>query len=120
MALIKCYECKKEISDKAEACPHCGAPNLYEAAEQGDAEAQNALGSCYYLGTGVEQDYAKAVYWFEKAAEQGIAKAQNKLGGFYIKGDGVEQDSAKAVYWLKKTADQGYTNAKEILKELGY
>lgn len=26
MALIKCLECNKEISDKAEACPHCGCP----------------------------------------------------------------------------------------------
>ena len=26
MALIQCYECSKEISDKAPACPHCGAP----------------------------------------------------------------------------------------------
>jgi serine/threonine protein kinase len=26
MALIKCYECEKEISDKSPACPHCGAP----------------------------------------------------------------------------------------------
>jgi len=28
MALIKCYECGKEISDKAPSCPHCGAPQL--------------------------------------------------------------------------------------------
>jgi hypothetical protein len=27
MALIKCYECEKEISDKAPACPHCGSPS---------------------------------------------------------------------------------------------
>jgi len=26
MALINCIECGKEISDKASACPHCGAP----------------------------------------------------------------------------------------------
>lgn len=26
MALIACAECGKEISDKAAACPHCGAP----------------------------------------------------------------------------------------------
>ena len=26
MALIECSECKREISDKAVACPHCGAP----------------------------------------------------------------------------------------------
>lgn len=26
MALIKCAECGNEISDKAAACPNCGAP----------------------------------------------------------------------------------------------
>jgi len=26
MALINCSECKKEVSDKAASCPHCGAP----------------------------------------------------------------------------------------------
>lgn len=26
MALIECYECHKQVSDKAAACPHCGAP----------------------------------------------------------------------------------------------
>lgn len=26
MALVKCGECQKEISDKAESCPHCGNP----------------------------------------------------------------------------------------------
>lgn len=26
MALIKCPECRKEISDKATACPNCGVP----------------------------------------------------------------------------------------------
>ena len=26
MALTKCKECKKEISEKAKSCPHCGAP----------------------------------------------------------------------------------------------
>lgn len=26
MALIKCPECSREISDRATACPHCGVP----------------------------------------------------------------------------------------------
>lgn len=26
MALIKCPECGREISDKAIACPNCGSP----------------------------------------------------------------------------------------------
>jgi Zn finger protein HypA/HybF involved in hydrogenase expression len=25
MAMIKCLECRGEISDQAEKCPHCGA-----------------------------------------------------------------------------------------------
>ena len=31
MGLINCYECGKEISDKAPSCPHCGAPKLVAA-----------------------------------------------------------------------------------------
>ena len=30
MALIKCTDCEKEISDKAQACIHCGCPNNLE------------------------------------------------------------------------------------------
>lgn len=36
MALMKCSECGREISDKAEACPGCGLPpfvQIYEAYE---------------------------------------------------------------------------------------
>lgn len=32
MAIIKCPECGKEVSDKAKACPNCGVPidtNVY-------------------------------------------------------------------------------------------
>lgn len=31
MALIACPECKATISDKAPACPHCGAPVAVES-----------------------------------------------------------------------------------------
>ena len=27
MALVRCIECKKEISSSAEECPHCGKSN---------------------------------------------------------------------------------------------
>src|SRR5450759_5160708 len=29
MALINCPECNKQISDRAEICPHCGLPKIY-------------------------------------------------------------------------------------------
>lgn len=31
MALIKCAECGKEFSDRADACPNCGCPIEYQA-----------------------------------------------------------------------------------------
>ena len=34
MALIKCPECGKEISDKASACPNCGCPVDYRGHEE--------------------------------------------------------------------------------------
>nr|WP_321329066.1 hypothetical protein [Alcaligenes faecalis] len=42
MALLKCPECKKKFSDKAQACPSCGAP-LSVALEAKKAENKNAL-----------------------------------------------------------------------------
>lgn len=38
MSLIYCSECGKQISDKAPACPGCGAPSSYRA--QGEAAAR--------------------------------------------------------------------------------
>ena len=47
MALITCPECKREISDKATACPHCGFPG------QNSAIAASAVGP-HDVKTGVQ------------------------------------------------------------------
>lgn len=36
MALIKCPECGKEVSDQAEVCIHCGYPLTAKKAESGE------------------------------------------------------------------------------------
>jgi hypothetical protein len=36
MALIKCRECQKEVSDSAISCPGCGAPIASAALKKGD------------------------------------------------------------------------------------
>ena len=36
MALIKCRECGKEISDKAKSCPNCGSPTFFAEEENKD------------------------------------------------------------------------------------
>jgi len=57
MALIKCEECGKEVSDKAETCPHCGAP--VESGEKGIEEdkskKQNGKGEQTSKSTDADQ-----------------------------------------------------------------
>ena len=53
MALIKCHECGKEISDLAKTCPNCGAPtNPTADAMQEVGSGLKSIGSgCSALGT---------------------------------------------------------------------
>lgn len=51
-----------------------------KAAELGDVSSMSTLGSCYYNGQGVDQNYAEAVGWYRKAAELGDATAMNNFG----------------------------------------
>ena len=81
-------------------------------ANQGDAEAQVALGAMYNLGEGVRQDYTKAAHWFEKAANQGNADTQYNLGLMYYKGLGVRHDYSKTVKWYTKAANQSFTGTQ--------
>lgn len=78
-----------------------------EAAEMGNAEAQDSLGVCFSEGKWVDKDSIQAVDWWRKAAEQGLATAQCSLGSCYYNGEGVEKDFSQAVNWLRKAADQG-------------
>ena len=85
------------------------------AASQGDARAQHALGSLFYMGNVLPQDYEQARIWFEKAAAQGYADAQWLLGSMYYKGEGIPQDLAKAHELLEKAAAQGAAEAQYLL-----
>lgn len=80
MALINCPECHKQISDKAENCPHCGLPAQYfysydnETTEGGidykslpniiisfDKDYNELFSQSHYI-THREQEYFKATY----------------------------------------------------------
>jgi hypothetical protein len=101
------YKCDKEKN-------YTEAVKYYrEAAELGNAAAQNNLGNCYYGGYGVtKKDYAEAVKWYLKSAEQGNAVAQYNLGNCYENGDGVTRNYAETVKWYLKAAEQGYVKAQ--------
>ena len=83
-----------------------GAAMLLKAAELGNADAQNDIGVCYYIGRGVEQDYTKAAQWVKRAADQGNTQGMSGLGECYYYGRGVEQDYNKAFDLFKKAEER--------------
>jgi len=91
---------------------------IRKAAEQGNADAQQLLGSMYMLGLGVENDEVQAFMWLRKAAEQGNAAAQLGLGTAYAHGHGVAKNDVQAVIWWSKSAEQGHKLAQAILEKL--
>lgn len=88
--------------------------DLIFKAEQGDAEAQFALGKRYFYGNrDVSQDDEQAFYWYRKAAEQGHASAQTSLGLYYrYQANFEDQDYEEAVHWYRRAAEQGDAEAQ--------
>ncbi len=72
---------------------------------------QNILGYMYQHD-GVEQDYQKAIHYYQLAADQGYAVAQNNLGYMYHYDHGIEQDYQKAVNYYQLAEDQRCTDAQ--------
>jgi uncharacterized protein len=88
---------------------------LRPLAYQGDAQAQDALGTMYYEGQGVPERHTVAAQWYRKAAKQSNRDAQATLGNMYFVGHGVPQSDATAIHWWQKAADQGDSSAQNSL-----
>ncbi|MDE0151684.1 MAG: trypsin-like peptidase domain-containing protein [Bdellovibrionales bacterium] len=79
------------------------------------------IGGRYHLGEGVEKDYKKAIYWYEKSASKGNVGAQFALGVLYLESKELtRRDYRKAFYWFKRSADQGYAGAQYFLGGMYY
>jgi uncharacterized protein len=77
------------------------------AANQGDAEAQNSVGS----GLQAEKKYSEALSWYQRAAENNHPLALNNLAYLYDLGLGVTQDRAKAFELYSRSANLGWAHA---------
>ena len=91
---------------------------LAKAAEQGSADGQSALGTCYYFGNGVSKDDEQAIVWYTLAAEQGDASSQSQLGMLYYDGYNIPQDYNKSFEWYTKAAIQGHAEAQYYMSVL--
>jgi TPR repeat protein len=90
-------------------------------AEAGDVAAMNKVGSLYLSNDyGLQQDYKKAFYWFEKAAKKGYAPAMGALAGMYNRGDGVEKNDEKVFHWTFKAAQKGDVDSMYFVGLLYY
>ena len=83
---------------------------LFQAAfDAGNADAMNDLGAQYYDGSrGFEQDYGKAVEYYNMAAQNGSRQAQENLGYCYYYGRNVPVDYEKAFHYFALGAFDGH------------
>jgi len=78
------------------------------AADQGDARAQDNLGNLYVRGQGVARDYAQAAVWFRRSAKQNNTQGQFDLGTLYDYGHGVPRDYELAYIWYNLAVIGGH------------
>jgi hypothetical protein len=91
---------------------------LIKSAQTGDAEAQNGVGNMYYLGLGVDQDFAKARQWYFKAALNGNSAAASNAGHMYSQGLGVPKDIMRSYAWFVHATKMGSKDADNYLREI--
>jgi TPR repeat protein len=96
--------------DRGKGAPHDRAIALkwYRmAADAGNAEAQNSVGSM------LQEDgkYTEALSWYEKAAAQGHAEATNSEAYLHDLGLGVPQDRKLGFDLYSRAADLGFAEA---------
>lgn len=96
----------KTTTDVPRTLPTVDLPALHQAAERGDARAQDELGRVYAEGRGVKIDYSEAARWFRKAADQGDPSGLNHLGEVFEAGQGVPLNHDEAVKYYRAVARQ--------------
>jgi hypothetical protein len=80
-----------------------------DAFRAGNADAANDLGAQYYNGSrGFEQDFSKAVHYYNIAAENGSRQAQENLGYCYYYGRNMPVDYEKAFHYFALGAFDGH------------
>ena len=94
--------------------------DLYQIADHGDFEALNYIGTMYYSGRILKQDYFKAKELYEKASKEGSTQALINLGYiYYYARCGGEPDYKKAYECFLRASKIGsYDEMTEALYKL--
>jgi hypothetical protein len=90
------------------------------AAEQGNAEAANAIGSFYLLGLTVPKDDHQAAEWFRKGTENGSALAKMNLARLYVEERGGLTGKEKGLALMQEAAAMNLPDAHAYLADYYY
>lgn len=82
----------------------------HRAADTGNADAMDFVGSAYLRGAVVKRNPEIAFGYFKAAAEES-AQAAFDLGQCYFGAQGTEQDCARALEWWEKAAERCHGRA---------
>jgi TPR repeat protein len=88
-----------------------------KAANQGHTEAENKLGTYYFLD---KNNLEEAVNWYELAAKGGNGNAQYNLGFIYLNATGSLSKPAEGLEWMRSAAESGVANAQYELGRCYY
>lgn len=104
MALIKCPECGKEISDKAPACIHCGYPLQEQPFERAESSTSYKVVVPTYRGASPTK--IPAISIIREISGMGLAEAkalvEQNIPSVVVK-DGLSQNQANTIAQKFKT-----------------
>lgn len=121
MALIKCPECGKEISDKAQCCPNCGCPNNEFGNLQSElgnekniddefGKNKDVIGSIINMYSSPQEEITKAIMQIRSVLKVDLLTAKN-LAEKYISFM-EEENKIKESYWCRNCYRQNEIGSK--------
>lgn len=101
-----------------------GLKDREKAAEQGDDWSRFYLGGMNYNGDFLNQNYERALYYYEPIAKNGtlphslLAVVYERLGEMYRNGKGTKANPAKAAHYTRLAAQYGSLPAYKIIENI--
>jgi SEL1 protein len=81
-------------------------------------KAAGFIGRMFLRGEGVEQDFGRAKFWFERGISHGDAQSQYGLGVMLLNGYGMQKNVPRATELFKVSSDQDFAPAQVQLGSL--
>jgi TPR repeat protein len=95
-----------------------GWPLLEKAAEKGDYDAAELMGTAMEEGLHGPKDNAKALEYYQLAVEKGSSAAEYRIGELYYKGVDGAPEYEKAAEWFERAASHGQPAGAYMLGDL--